>query len=120
VAVTRTARSPALARLTEAVSVLADESLVLELAVRALYEVCPRGVAIGFTSVGADSVRAGAARMVHEGALVEIVLPHLAYVRTPAYDVTQVPLAQRTAGWSRSARASRPTKAGGRAPSIPT
>ena len=85
----------ALAQLTEAVSILADEVMVLELAVRALQESCPRGASYGLTSRGPRSDRMGTFRMMHAGAWLDLVVPHLAYVRTPAIDVADVPLAQR-------------------------
>ena len=85
----------ALAKLTEAVAVLADEATVVELAVRALHEKCPRGVAMGITSRGPRSDRVGTFRIMHGGGWLDLSLPHLAYVRTSAIDVTNVPLAQR-------------------------
>lgn len=93
----KTARSPSLARLTDAVAVLSDETTVLELAVRALHEACPRGVAIGITSRGRASERAGQVRLMHGGRFLELPTSttHLAYVRTPAYDLANVPVAQR-------------------------
>jgi DNA-binding CsgD family transcriptional regulator len=87
--------SGALARLSEAVSVLADETTVVELAVRALHETCPRGAAFAITSRGPHSERMGTFRMMHRGAWLDLAIPHLAYVRTPAFDVTNVPLVQR-------------------------
>src|SRR5450432_1425474 len=85
----------ALAQLTEAVAVLADEATVVELAVRALHEDCPQGAAFGITSRGPRSYRVGTFRVMHGGAFLDLALPHLTYVRTSAIDVTCVPLAQR-------------------------
>jgi DNA-binding CsgD family transcriptional regulator len=85
----------ALERLTEAVAVLADEATVLELAVRALHETCPRGAAFGITAHGPRSDRVGTFRIMHGGAWLDLALSHLAYVRTPAIDVSNVPLPQR-------------------------
>ncbi len=85
----------ALAQLTEAVAVLADEATVLELAVRALHDDCARGAAFGFTSRGPRSDRVGTFRAMQGGAFLDLALPHLTYVRTSAIDVTNVPLAQR-------------------------
>ena len=87
--------SAALAQLTEAVAVLADEATVVELAVRALHEGCPRGAAFGITSHGPRSERVGTFRVMQGGAFLDLVLPHLTYVRTSAVDVTNVPLGQR-------------------------
>jgi hypothetical protein len=87
--------SGALARLTEAVSVFADETRVVELAVRALHETCPRGAAFAITSRGPRADRLGTFRMMQGGAWLDLAIPHLAYVRTPAFDVTNVPLVQR-------------------------
>lgn len=70
--------SSALAQLTEAVALLADEAAVLELAVRALHEACPRGVALGLTARGVDSGRMGAFRIMREGRFLDLALPHLA------------------------------------------
>lgn len=86
---------PSLSRLTEAATLLGEESTVLELAVRAMHEACPRGIALGFTARGAGSGRMGALRILREGSFLDFSLPHLAYVRTPAYDVADVPAAQR-------------------------
>lgn len=91
---------PSLRKLTDAVAVLSDEGTVLELAVRALHEACGRGAAFGMTSRGERSQRKGAFCVVKDGALFELdaaarrALP-LAYVRTPAYDVRDVPEDQR-------------------------
>jgi hypothetical protein len=85
----------ALALLTEAGSVFADEATVVEIAVRALHETCPRGAAFAITSRGPHSDRMGTFRMMHAGAWLDLAIPHLAYVRTPAFDVANVPLAQR-------------------------
>ncbi len=85
----------ALAQLTSAVSLLTDEARVLELAVRAMHEACGRGVALGFTARGPHSERQGLMRVLERGAFVPLEVPHLAYVRTSAYDVTDVPEAQR-------------------------
>jgi DNA-binding CsgD family transcriptional regulator len=85
----------ALARLTEAVAVLHDEATVVELAVRALHERCPRGIAMAITSRGPRSDRAGTLRIMSGGRWLDLAVPHLAYVRTPAIDVNNVPLAQR-------------------------
>jgi DNA-binding CsgD family transcriptional regulator len=85
----------ALRELTEAVEVLADEGRVVELAVRALHEVCPRGAAFGFTSRGEQAERMGAFRAFRAGLPVPVEPPHLAYVRTPAYDPAHVPPGQR-------------------------
>jgi DNA-binding CsgD family transcriptional regulator len=85
----------ALQRLTEAVAVLSDETTVLELSVRALHEKCPRGMAWGITSRGPRCDRVGTFRVMHAGAWLDVALSHLAYVRTPAIDVTNVPLSQR-------------------------
>jgi DNA-binding CsgD family transcriptional regulator len=87
--------TPSLARLTEAVSVFSDEVTVVELAVRALHESCPRGAAYGLTSRGPHSDQVGTFRAMHAGAWLDLKLTHLTYVRTPAIDVTNVPLAQR-------------------------
>lgn len=85
----------ALAQLTSAVSLLTDEARVLELAVRAMHEACGRGIALGFTARGARSERPGLMRLLDRGAFVPLELPHLAYVRTPAYDLADVPEDQR-------------------------
>lgn len=91
---------PSLRKLTEAVAVLSDEVTVLELAVRALHEACGRGAAFGMTSRGEHSQREGAFCAVKDGALfrpdaaMARTLP-LAYVRTPAYDIREVPEPQR-------------------------
>lgn len=85
----------ALARLTEAVAVLTDETTVVELAVRALQESCSRGAAFGITSRGPRCDRVGTFRAMQQGRWLDLALPHLTYVRTPAIDVTNVPLAQR-------------------------
>ena len=86
----------ALARLTEAVTVLADETTVVELAVRALHEKCGRGVAFVMTCHKRPPLdRIGTFRIMHAGVFLELAVPHLAYVRTSAIDVTSVPVAQR-------------------------
>jgi DNA-binding CsgD family transcriptional regulator len=85
----------AISQLTEAVAVLADETTVVELAVRALHETCPRGIAIGSTARGARSERIGAFRVMHEGSFIAREMPHLAYVRTTAIDINNVPPGQR-------------------------
>lgn len=87
--------SGALAELTNAVALLADEARVVQLAARALYDACGRGLGLALTSRGARSERLGRTALVFEGQDVPLALDHLAYVRTPAYDVAQVPLAQR-------------------------
>jgi DNA-binding NarL/FixJ family response regulator len=73
----------ALRQLTDAVAILSDEARVLELAVAALHEACPRGATFGLTS-----------RM-QGGAIVPIDMSHAAYVRTPAIEVDDVPVDQR-------------------------
>jgi DNA-binding NarL/FixJ family response regulator len=75
--------------------VLEHEAMVLELCVRSIYEACPRGLAFGVTSHGARSEVLRSVRMLHEGKLLAPTLPHLAHVRTPAYDLGNVPAAQR-------------------------
>jgi DNA-binding NarL/FixJ family response regulator len=87
--------SEALQQLLDAVATLANEERVLELAVRAMYDACGRGLALGITSRGARSERMGSVRMCLEGEPVEMAPSHLAYVRTSSYDVTDVPVAQR-------------------------
>jgi DNA-binding CsgD family transcriptional regulator len=84
-----------LRQLTEAVSMLSDEARVLELAVAAMHEACPRGAAFGATTRGDRSNRLGLLRVMKGGALVPMQVPHLAWVRTPAYDVAAIPLRQR-------------------------
>lgn len=85
----------ALDELTNAVALLTDEARVLDLAVRAVHEACGRGIALGLTARGEQSERSGLTRLYADGAPVALELPHLAYVRTPAYDVASVPLPQR-------------------------
>jgi len=87
--------SSALDELTSAVTLLTDEARVLDLAVRAMHEACGRGIAIGLTARGERSERAGLTRLYADGAPDALELPHLAYVRTSAYDVASVPLLQR-------------------------
>jgi DNA-binding CsgD family transcriptional regulator len=84
-----------LRQLTEAVSILSDEVRVLELAVAAIHEACPRGAAFGATSRGDRSNRLGLLRVMKGGALVPMQVPHLAWVRTPPYDVAAIPMRQR-------------------------
>jgi DNA-binding CsgD family transcriptional regulator len=84
-----------LRQLTEAVSILSDEARVLELAVAAMHEACPRGAAFGATSRGDRSNRLGLLRAMKGGALVPTQVPHLAWVRTPPYDVAAIPMSQR-------------------------
>lgn len=85
----------ALTELTNAVALLADEQRVVELAARAMYEACGRGLGLAMTSHGPRSERMGAIAVVFEGELVRVAPSHLAYVRTPAYAYESVPLAQR-------------------------
>jgi DNA-binding CsgD family transcriptional regulator len=84
-----------LRQLTEAVSILSDEARVLELAVAAMHEACPRGASFGGTSRGDPSNRLGLLRVMKGGALVPMQVPHLAWVRTPPYDVAAIPMRQR-------------------------
>lgn len=60
-----------------------------------MYEACPRGLAFGLTTRGPHAESIGALRMMHAGQLLSPSMPHLAHVRTPAYDVAAVPSAQR-------------------------
>jgi DNA-binding NarL/FixJ family response regulator len=85
----------ALEELTNAVALLADEPRAVQLAAHAMYEACGRGLALAMTSRGPRSERLGHMALVFEGAPVKLETSHLAYVRTPAYDVAQVPLPQR-------------------------
>jgi DNA-binding NarL/FixJ family response regulator len=87
--------SEALEQLLDAVSIVADEERVLELAARALCDACERGLAFGLTSRGPRSERMGRVRLCLEGKPLELAPSHLAYVRTPAYDLADVPLEQR-------------------------
>jgi len=87
--------SGALRELTDAVAILSDDARVLELAVQALHEACARGAAFGATARGDRSNRVGQFRAMKGGALVPIQIPHLAWVRTPAFDVANVPLKHR-------------------------
>jgi DNA-binding CsgD family transcriptional regulator len=50
---------------------------------------------MGITSRGPRSDRVGTFRIMHGGGWLDLAMPHLAYVRTSAIDVTNVPLAQR-------------------------
>jgi len=85
----------ALDQFVSAALVLEHETAALELAVRAMFEACPRGLAIGFLSRGPRSESLGAFRLFHEGRFSRQAMPLLAHVRTPAYDVANVPSAQR-------------------------
>lgn len=87
--------SEALAQLRDAVATLGDEERVLELAARAAYDACGRGLALAMTSRGQRSERMGRIRLCFEGKPVDLAPSHLAHVRTPAFDVTDVPVAQR-------------------------
>lgn len=87
--------SSALERLTSAAFVLEQDALALELAVRAMYEACGRGLAFGLTTRGPHAERVGVLRMMHAGQVLAPEMPHLAHVRTPAYDIANVPVAQR-------------------------
>lgn len=84
-----------LRQLTDAVTILSDEARVLELAVAAMHEACPRGASFGATSRGDRSNRLGLLRAMQGGELVPMQVPHLAWVRTPAFDVANVPLSAR-------------------------
>jgi DNA-binding NarL/FixJ family response regulator len=85
----------ALRQLTDAVAILADEARVLELAVAAMHEACGRGAAFGATARGDRSNRVGLFRAMKDGAFQPLQIPHLAWVRTPAFDVANVPLKAR-------------------------
>ncbi len=87
--------STPLAQLTDAVAALEDEGAVLELAARALSSECPRGTAVPLTCRGARSQSLGLLRVLHGGEFHRLTLPEEAHRRTPAYDVANVPLAQR-------------------------
>ncbi len=84
----------ALAKLLDAVDVLADEARVLALAVEAVHAACGRGVAFGATSRGHPR-RLGHFHAMKDGAPLALAIPHLAFVRTPAIDVLDVPIGQR-------------------------
>jgi DNA-binding CsgD family transcriptional regulator len=84
-----------LRELTDAVALLGDEARVLELAARAMYEACGRGVAFGLTSRGERSQRLGIFRVVKDGALVPVEFPALGYARGPAIAHDDVPPEQR-------------------------
>jgi DNA-binding NarL/FixJ family response regulator len=86
--------SSSIDKLVEAVAVLTDEARVLELAVLALHEACGRGGAFGGTSRG-EAQRPGQFRVARDGAVSAFELPQLAFVRTPAIDITNVPADQR-------------------------
>jgi DNA-binding CsgD family transcriptional regulator len=87
--------SEALDRLTSAAALLGDPVAALEHAVTALHDALPRGVAFGLLTAGPHAERAAVIRMRHRGAFVPIELPHVVHVRTPAFDVAQVPADQR-------------------------
>jgi DNA-binding CsgD family transcriptional regulator len=82
-------------KLVEAVAVLTDEARVLELALLSLLEACPRGVAFGGTSRGVSAQRPGRFMVARDAAARALEIPPLAYVRTPAIDLANVPLDQR-------------------------
>lgn len=84
----------AIAKLLEAVDVLADEAKVLALAVEAMHAACGRGVAFGATSRGHPR-RLGHFHAMKDGAPLALAIPHVAFVRTPAIDVLDVPPEQR-------------------------
>ncbi len=82
-------------QLSTVARLLEHDAQTLELAVRAMYEVCPRGLAFGMTMRGPHASTLGAVRFMHNGQLLQPNMPHLAHIRTPAYDIAAVPAAQR-------------------------
>lgn len=89
--------STPLAHLTDAIAALEDEGAVLELAAKALHAECPRGTAMAFTCRGSRSQSLGLLRVMHGGEFHRLVVPEEVHRKTPAYDVANVPAAQRNA-----------------------
>jgi DNA-binding CsgD family transcriptional regulator len=87
--------SDAIARLVDAASCLVEEDTVLGLATQALFDACPRGLAFAVTFRGPNADRVGLLRARHEGTPIALHVPHLAHIRTPAFDLAHVPVAQR-------------------------
>lgn len=87
--------SDALERLRALASLLEQDAYALELSVRAMHEACPRGVAFGLTTRGPHAASLGAFRLMVDGEMQSPTLPLLAHLRTPAYDVADVPADQR-------------------------
>lgn len=81
--------------LASTVALLEDEPRVVELAARALWEACPRGIAVAATTRGGEARSLGPLRAIRGGTLLPLEVPHVAFVRTPAVDVTNVPTSQR-------------------------
>lgn len=87
--------SASLAALRASTDLLLDTTRVLELAVEAIDEVCGRGLAFGVMTAGPQAQRAALLRARFGRRFVPITLPHAVHVRTPAFDVADVPAAQR-------------------------
>ena len=81
--------------LATAVALLEDEPRVVELAARALWEACPRGIALAATTRGGGAMSLGTMRVIRGGAPLALEVPHIAFVKTPAVDITNVPVDQR-------------------------
>lgn len=81
--------------LSEAIEILEDESRVLELAAHALWEACPRGTALTATSRGDRALSIGAIRTCRNGIVDTLSIPHDVFVKTPAFDMANVPVGQR-------------------------
>ncbi len=81
--------------LSSNVALLEDEARVLEHAIRAMWDVCRRGIGMGMTHRGEDAHAVGAFRVFDGERWITQPPPHLALVRTPAYDVRDVPVGQR-------------------------
>lgn len=87
--------SSTLAQLSSLARLLEHDAQTLELSVRAMHEVCPRGLAFGLTTRGPHADAIGVVRLMHGGQMITPAMSHLAHVRTPAYDVAAVPGPQR-------------------------
>jgi len=84
-----------LRELAGAIALLEDEQRVVELAARALHEACPRGIAVAATTRGTDAPSLGRVCAIRDGAPLALEVPHIAFVKTPAFDLTNVPPPQR-------------------------
>lgn len=81
--------------LTHAVAALTDSQRVLELSTRAIHDACGRGLAFGSFMTVDGVPRPRAFCVLHEGQPISGAPSNLALMRSPAFDVTDVPEAQR-------------------------
>jgi DNA-binding CsgD family transcriptional regulator len=100
-----------LTELTDAIAALEDEGAVLELAAKALYAECPRGISAAFTSRGGRAQGLGQIRLMYESRFVSFAVSTEAYRKTPAFDVGNVPEDQRNR-WVEPFRAGIATREG--------